>query len=208
MRECGRENFHAIQGKKIQILNQDRSSNGSNRDNVNISRSQRNYTGNDIDSMLSDFIRAYSDIVDTNIVEGATRGEKWLIAKSLEQIHTRSLIKKMENEDLKGQTRKEQGVMNKSYKDVLNTGRRALNQESGGVWMEVKRRKKRANNDNIAEATIFISKIPVDTKASEMWYLFGQTGFFKDIILPRKRDQRNNRIVLLRLVMSLKLVKL
>lgn len=43
------------------------------------------------------------------------------------------------------------------------------------------------------KSTIFISKIPIDTTAKELWELFNGCGKVFDIILPRKRDKYNNR---------------
>ncbi|KAK1389755.1 hypothetical protein POM88_017933 [Heracleum sosnowskyi] len=42
--------------------------------------------------------------------------------------------------------------------------------------------------------TIFVSKIPGETTAKDIWHFFKQGGEIKDIVLPRKRDKYNNRI--------------
>lgn len=86
----------------------------------------------------------------------------------------------------------------KSYVEALledgsrnNTIQERRDPEDG--WQLVVNRKAK-NIVNRANSSIFVAKIPLDTKAKEIWEWIGIKEGILDIILPRKRDKLNNMI--------------
>lgn len=66
------------------------------------------------------------------------------------------------------------------------------NKDRDGGWEMVSYKKKRSKVDT--RATLFMAKIPLETKARDVWDFFKGEGKITDIILPRKRDKRGNMI--------------
>ncbi|KAK1361501.1 hypothetical protein POM88_045975 [Heracleum sosnowskyi] len=62
-----------------------------------------------------------------------------------------------------------------------------------GKWELVQR--KRSNKRVFSEEhnTIFLYNIPDNATTQEVWSMFKGCGQIDDIVLPRKRDKRNNR---------------
>lgn len=63
----------------------------------------------------------------------------------------------------------------------------------GTEWKQVYRKKKVYPSESKDECTIFISNIPSEASARDIWEFFKMGGTIKDIILPKRRDRRNNR---------------
>lgn len=80
-------------------------------------------------------------------------------------------------------------LKNNKYNKV-NKGR--IVNEWNEVRANVRREKEVGKKEN--GCTIFMYKIPDDTTSRDLLDLFKSCGNVKDVILPRKRDKRNNRI--------------
>lgn len=63
----------------------------------------------------------------------------------------------------------------------------------GTEWKQVYRKKKVYPSESKDECTIFISNIPSEASARDIWEFFKMGGTIKDIILPKRRDRRNHR---------------
>lgn len=140
---------------------------------------------------------ANEDLVDKQILKEFRRGNKHAIVEALNQIHWRSLKQKkvfVWNEKLESKVLPE-----KTFVDVLTNGALSTTQkdtsEAKNKWTLVTSRKQgKAANKGSKDSyisTIFLYGIPESDTAREIWNLFKKCGTILDIILPKKRDKRN-----------------
>lgn len=121
---------------------------------------------------------------------------------ALNQIHWRSL-KIRSFEDGKGLPSKDgKNLHRKSYLEIAkealvkpnNAKRMVSGYKNTGSWQQVLGARKTSTQKRFGEGcTIFISKIPEQTLAKDIWDLFKSNGEVVDVILSRKKDKFNNR---------------
>ncbi|KAK1361733.1 hypothetical protein POM88_046207 [Heracleum sosnowskyi] len=188
-----REAVHTNQGGKFQILNPTRD--GKAPKTPKGSQGNRNQLKGDGDKILIDFIMANEDLVDKTVLEEFCRGSKQAVADALNQIHWKSLKKRkvfVWDEKLDSKI-----LPDKTFADVLNKGAVPTPKHDEGCdktgWNTTKPRKQTKLNKHPDASTIFLYGIPAEATAREIWNIFKRGGVVKDIILPRKRDKRNQR---------------
>lgn len=72
-----------------------------------------------------------------------------------------------------------------------NSAHERSDSEDGWQLVDNRKAKSKVNRSN---STIFVAKIPLNSKAKEIWDWIDNKEGILDIILPRKRDRFNNRI--------------
>lgn len=85
-----------------------------------------------------------------------------------------------------------QNTTNKIYSQVIEN--LSTWDKKDAEWKVVSYKKKSTFMKPSQGCTIFVSKIPDQASARDLWEFFKQGGDIKDISLPRKRDKMNNRI--------------
>lgn len=148
--------------------------------------------------MIRDFIVVYEDLVDKEVLAKFMRGDNQAIASALQQIHESSLLQRKyvesEKTSKEKDSRKDHGN-GKSYAEVLKMPVEDGKGKKTKDWIVVTHKKSRSPiRSNKNETTIFMSKIPTEASAKDIWEIFLRGGIVKDIILPRKRDKQNNMI--------------
>ncbi|WOH09103.1 hypothetical protein DCAR_0728558 [Daucus carota subsp. sativus] len=135
------------------------------------------------------FILNNREWIDVNLQAELIKGEddEWRVAGN--QIHYKSMrnLSRKEYEENRETRYFVEALIGEAGKSVSGDQDRA---DDNG-WTQVKRKKRSSGKPG---ATIFIAKIPVKAKARDLWDFFGKVVQVVDIILPRKRDRRNNRI--------------
>ncbi|KAL1819552.1 hypothetical protein ACET3Z_014421 [Daucus carota] len=132
------------------------------------------------ESIHRNFILQSERWVDENVIKMVKEGCNEGLRMASNQTHYKSL-RNMES--------------GKSYQEAL-TGRNPIQkkeeaQEDG--WTTVRRKKKPSKTTSRHVNTIFVSNIPIQATAKELWQFFNKKRQVKDIILPKKRDKLNRR---------------
>lgn len=143
----------------------------------------------DGDCDLRRFIQANGQ-VDKDILDNLSGGDKDSINVALNQIHWRSLRKSGIFVEACFEE-KQYGGAKKSYAQVVASLHKETNEESG--WVAVGNRRGSSKENANKVCTIFVSRIPDESSARDIWEFFKLGGDIKDIILPKKRDKWNKR---------------
>lgn len=155
-------------------------------------------------SILKDFIHGNEELIDRVTFSGYIRGDIQAEMDALNQIHWRSLRRRESN-----LIDSSKGIPNpipnnkievhpqkvNSYAEITKTCTVAMNSDNGLRCGENSGKVPNYVHPNpkFSKFSIFIAKIPSDTKAKDLWDLFKRNGEVLDIILPRKKDKYNNR---------------
>ncbi|KAL1818682.1 hypothetical protein ACET3Z_013551 [Daucus carota] len=139
--------------------------------------------------LYKEFVIRNREWLDVNLQANLIKGDSDSLRVAGNQIHhksMRNLNKKEYDED--ANTRKYVEALlgtNSRWKEDNMDGK----EDSEWTVVERKRRKGRK-----AGATILVAKIPSKAKSRDLWSYFGRAVRVMDIILPRKKDRRNNKI--------------
>ncbi|KAK1393875.1 hypothetical protein POM88_012931 [Heracleum sosnowskyi] len=170
----------------------------------NADEADRNNKENRGEEILKEFVKNSHQFVDKEVYRSFLQGDSVAFSNALKQIHWRSLKIRPAGRD-KLENGLPARVISKKSIDGENSEKRLYSQvviegartEERDGWKTVTHKKKNfktSSNVKVQGSTIFVSKIPNETTAKEIWDLFQNGGDIWDIILPRKRDRKGNRI--------------
>ncbi|KAK1379692.1 hypothetical protein POM88_026436 [Heracleum sosnowskyi] len=181
--------------KEIQISNSTGKPIGSTSENRS---GHRQFVRKEGDRILRDFVEAYENLVDAEVLKRFRMGDSKSINNALNQIHWRSINPiTASTEEVKNFSQHQPGTTSTSisYLEAVKNPRKQEGQREE-EWTTVKTRLKPKNPSKAVQkeaTTIFLANIPVNAQAKALWDFFKKCGKVNDIILPRKRDKNNRR---------------
>ncbi|KAK1399306.1 hypothetical protein POM88_009169 [Heracleum sosnowskyi] len=179
-------------GKQFQISN----SIGGNKDLVRVKGDSKWKRASIGEKILKDFIWANKEIVDKEVVNKFFLGNKQAITEALNQIHWRSIKNRNSTTEAHSTQSFKERAKKQTYVEVLKSAPSLTKQfrnKDEQEWTLVKSKKGKKTPRAEEANTIFLYGIPEGATAREIWNIFKVCGEMKDIILPRKKDKRNQR---------------
>lgn len=130
------------------------------------------------------FIKSNGALVDAWILKEALKGEDFFVNRALFQIHSRSLESAKFNS---GSQTNHQNITNKSFKDILLSS-------PPSKQPKVTITNKASSRNNIYEKNlVFVSNIPTEAQAKDIWAFFKKMGKILDVFIPKRGDRYGKR---------------